>query len=87
MRIRREGPGLKWRNTPRPPPTFIDETHYHTPQVGAREDFNIEGDMATVRRVFEEAMAEANEIVRKIYIIYSELFTKRFDKSIQLLHN
>jgi hypothetical protein len=23
-----------------PSPTFIDETHYHTPQVGSREDFN-----------------------------------------------
>ncbi len=31
----------------------------------ARDDFNIEGDMAAVRRVFEEAVAEVNEIAKR----------------------
>ncbi|MEM1902107.1 MAG: alanyl-tRNA editing protein [Pyrobaculum sp.] len=31
----------------------------------ARDDFNIEGDMNTVRRIFEEAVSEANEIVKR----------------------
>jgi misacylated tRNA(Ala) deacylase len=31
----------------------------------ARDDFNIEGDMAAVRRIFEEAVAEANEIAKR----------------------
>lgn len=35
-----------------------------TPEY-ARDDFNIEGDMATVRRIFEEAVAEANEVARR----------------------
>ncbi|ACB40393.1 alanyl-tRNA editing protein AlaXM [Pyrobaculum neutrophilum] len=35
-----------------------------TPEY-ARDDFNVEGDMATVKRIFEEAVAEANEIARR----------------------
>lgn len=35
-----------------------------TPEY-ARDDFNIEGDMAAVRKAFEEAVAEANEIARR----------------------
>lgn len=35
-----------------------------TPEY-ARDDFNIEGDMATVRKAFEEAVAEANEIAQR----------------------
>ncbi|AFA38707.1 putative metal-dependent hydrolases related to alanyl-tRNA synthetase HxxxH domain protein [Pyrobaculum oguniense TE7] len=31
----------------------------------ARDDFNVEGDMATVRRIFEEAVAEVNEIAAR----------------------
>lgn len=31
----------------------------------ARDDFNIEGDMATVRKAFEEAAAETNEVVKR----------------------
>ncbi len=31
----------------------------------AHDDFNIEGDMTTVRRVFEEAVAEVNEIAKR----------------------
>jgi len=31
----------------------------------ARDDFNVEGDMAAVRRIFEEAVAEANEIAKR----------------------
>ncbi|MFB6489903.1 MAG: alanyl-tRNA editing protein AlaX [Thermoproteus sp. AZ2] len=35
-----------------------------TPEY-ARDDFNIEGDMAAVRKAFEEAIAEVNEIARR----------------------
>jgi Ala-tRNA(Pro) hydrolase (EC 3.1.1.-) len=35
-----------------------------TPEY-ARDDFNIEGDMAAVRKIFEEAVAETNEIAKR----------------------
>ncbi|MEM1597121.1 MAG: alanyl-tRNA editing protein AlaXM [Pyrobaculum sp.] len=31
----------------------------------ARDDFNVEGDMAAVRKIFEEAVAEANQIAQR----------------------